>query len=171
VRNEKYKHGGLLKFKINVLLYGNNSWTIALRETNFCTWKIMDIATSFIWVIIFFNRPFEYGDGGIFKLLRWIQNLQLSRWDHNILYRGWTTFNKTTFVRILKFEHYGQLKFKLHILLYGENSWTIALRQMKFCTLKDHGHTYKFYLNHYFLWWSFWMWQYLKILRLCCGKH
>jgi hypothetical protein len=24
-----------------------------------------------------------------------------------------------------------------------------ALRQMKFCTVKDHGHIYKFYLNHY----------------------
>jgi hypothetical protein len=31
-----------------------------------------------------------------------------------------------------------------HILFYGENSWTVALRQMKFCTLKDDTHTYKF---------------------------
>jgi hypothetical protein len=31
--------------------------------------------TSFIRIIIFFNRTFEYGDGGIFKLLRWMQNL------------------------------------------------------------------------------------------------
>jgi hypothetical protein len=28
---------------------------------------------------------------------------------------------------------------------------TVALGQMKFCTLKDHGHTYKFYLNRYSL--------------------
>jgi hypothetical protein len=42
------------------------------------------------------------------------------------------------------------LKVKIHILFYGENSWAIALSQMKFCTLKDHGHTYKFYLNYYF---------------------
>jgi hypothetical protein len=38
-------------------------------------WKIMDIPTSFIWIIIFFGGVFEYNDGGIFKLLRWIQKL------------------------------------------------------------------------------------------------
>jgi hypothetical protein len=40
---------------------------------------------SFIWIIIFFNWPFEYGDG-IFKLLRWMWNLRQSMWDHKILY-------------------------------------------------------------------------------------
>jgi hypothetical protein len=63
-------------------------------------WKIMDIFTSFIWIIIFSNGLFEYGYGGIFKLLRWMQNLHQSTWDHKILYadifRGWTTFNKNT---------------------------------------------------------------------------
>jgi hypothetical protein len=46
----------------------------------------MDIPTSFIWIIIFFNEPFEYGDGGILKLIRWMQNLHQSTWDHKILY-------------------------------------------------------------------------------------
>jgi len=47
-----------------------------LDKRSFVQWKIVDIPTSFILIIIFFNGPFEYGDGGIFKLLRWMQNLQ-----------------------------------------------------------------------------------------------
>jgi hypothetical protein len=46
----------------------------------------VDIPTSFILIINFFTGPFEYGDGGIFKLFRWMQNLHQSTWDHNILY-------------------------------------------------------------------------------------
>jgi hypothetical protein len=40
--------------------------------------KIVDMATSFIWIIVLLDRPFEYGDGGNFKLLRWMQNLHHS---------------------------------------------------------------------------------------------
>jgi len=29
-------------------------------------WKIMDIPTSFIWIIIFFDGDFEYGGGSTF---------------------------------------------------------------------------------------------------------
>jgi hypothetical protein len=43
-----------------------------LDKLSFEQWKIVDIPTSFMWIIILFNGPFEYGDGGIFKLLRWI---------------------------------------------------------------------------------------------------
>jgi hypothetical protein len=50
-----------------------------------------------------------------------------------------------------KYEFGGQLKFKIDILFYGDNSWTVALRQTKFVAMKDDGHTYKFYLNNYFL--------------------
>jgi hypothetical protein len=46
----------------------------------------MAIHRSFIWIIIFFKGPFEYGDGGIFKPLRWMQNMHQSTWDHEILY-------------------------------------------------------------------------------------
>jgi hypothetical protein len=66
------------------------------------------------------------------------------------IFRGWTTFNKTTFAKVQKYEHGGQLIVKIHILLYGQNSLTVALSQMKFCTLQDHGQPYKFYLNHYY---------------------
>jgi hypothetical protein len=61
---------------------------------------------------------------------------------------------------------YGQLNVKIYIVFCGDNSWTIALRQTKCFTVKAHGHTYKFYLNRYFLWWSFWMWRWFKMLRL-----
>jgi hypothetical protein len=57
-----------------------------LDKHSFVEWKIVDIPTSFIWIIIFFNGPFEYGDDGIFKLLRCMQNLHHSMWDHKVLY-------------------------------------------------------------------------------------
>jgi hypothetical protein len=34
----------------------------------------------------FCDGPFYYGDGWIFKLLRWMQNLHQSTWDYAILY-------------------------------------------------------------------------------------
>jgi hypothetical protein len=48
----------------------------------------------------------------------------------------------------------GRLKFIIHILFYGNNSWTVALvvRQMKSGTVKQHGRNYKFYLNYYLVW-------------------
>jgi hypothetical protein len=57
-----------------------------LEEGSVIKWKIMNIPASFVWIIIFLDGTFEYGDGGIFKLLRWIQNLHQSTWDREILY-------------------------------------------------------------------------------------
>jgi hypothetical protein len=37
--------------------------------------KITEIPTSFLQITIFFNEAFQYGDGGIFKLLRQMQKL------------------------------------------------------------------------------------------------
>lgn len=58
-----------------------------------------------------------------------------------------------------KHERGGRLKVKIPILIpksylfYGDKSWTNALtvRQMKFDIVKHHGHTYKFYVNHCFV--------------------
>jgi hypothetical protein len=52
-----------------------------------------------------------------------------------------------------KCERGGRFTFKIHVLFYEDNSLTIALtfRETKFGTVKDHGHAYMFYLNHYFL--------------------
>jgi hypothetical protein len=57
-----------------------------LDKRSFAQWKITDIPTSFVWIIIISNGPFEWGNGGIFKLLRWMQNLHQSTWDHKMLY-------------------------------------------------------------------------------------
>jgi hypothetical protein len=48
--------------------------------------RIHERQRRFILMDIFFNKPFEYGYDGIFKLLRWMQNLHHSTWDHKILY-------------------------------------------------------------------------------------
>jgi hypothetical protein len=50
-----------------------------------------------------------------------------------------------------KYERGGRLNAKIHSLFCGDNPLTIALRQMKFGFVRDLGHTYKFYLNHYFV--------------------
>jgi hypothetical protein len=70
---------------------------LTLRQTKFYTMRV-HIPTSFIWIIIFFNGPFEYGDSGIFKLLRWMQNLDQTTWDHEILYADRSSMNKQLLV-------------------------------------------------------------------------
>jgi hypothetical protein len=56
-----------------------------LRQTKFCTMKD-SVHTYKFYLNNYFNGLFEYGDGWIFKLLRWTQNLHQSMWVHNILY-------------------------------------------------------------------------------------
>jgi hypothetical protein len=36
-----------------------------------------------------------------------------------------------------EYEHDGRLKFKIYNLVYGDNTWTIIPRRMKFYTIKD----------------------------------
>jgi hypothetical protein len=40
---------------------------------------------------------------------------------------------------------------KFIVCFCGDNSLTVALRQMIVGIVRDYGHTYKFYLNHYFV--------------------
>jgi hypothetical protein len=65
-----------------------------LDKRNLVQWKIEDMPTSIIWIITFVNRPFEYGDGGIFKLLRWMRNFRQSTWYHEILYADTSSKDK-----------------------------------------------------------------------------
>jgi hypothetical protein len=71
-----------------------------------------------------------------------------------IALQRWTTFNKPIFVKHQKYECGRWMNVKIHILLYGDNSWTSALRQMKCGTVKDHGHIYKFYRSQCFIVWQ-----------------
>jgi hypothetical protein len=50
-------------------------------------------------------------------------------------------------VKNQKYEREGRLE----VIFYGGNSYTIVLRQMKFGTVNDHGHTYEFYFNCFYL--------------------
>jgi hypothetical protein len=89
-----------------------------------------------------------------FKLLRWIQNLNQSTWDHGILYADRSSKDgdgqllMRPFCQKQKYERGGRLKVKIHILFYGDNSWTVAVNLMRFGIVEDHGHTYKFYFIH-----------------------
>jgi hypothetical protein len=40
-----------------------------LDKWSFVQWKIMDIPTSFTWIVIFFDRAFEYGGGLNFEVM------------------------------------------------------------------------------------------------------
>jgi hypothetical protein len=57
-----------------------------LDKRSLVQWKIMYIPTILVLIIIFLDWPFAYSDGGIFRLLRWMQNLHQSMLDHGILY-------------------------------------------------------------------------------------
>jgi hypothetical protein len=56
------------------------------------------------------------------------------------IFKGWIAFNK------IIFENKNAImagRWKLTFIFpYGGNSWTVELRQIKFDTVKDHGHTY-----------------------------
>jgi hypothetical protein len=59
------------------------------------------------------------------------------------------------FMETEKYEHGEPFKFKMYILFYRGNSWTVAVRQIKFGAVKYHGRTYKIYLNYYYVWRNF----------------
>jgi hypothetical protein len=84
-----------------------------------------------------------------------MQNLHQSTWDHGILYVDRSSKEgqllETIFVKNKKYERGGQLKFKLHILFCGENSWTVAVSKIRFGIVEDHRRTYKFYFINYFV--------------------
>jgi hypothetical protein len=90
-----------------------------------------------------------------FKLLRWMQNFHQLTWDHKILYTDRSSKDEQLlinhFCKNKKYEHSDRLNVKIHSLFCGDNSWTVALRQMNFGIVRDLGHTYKFYLNHCFV--------------------
>jgi hypothetical protein len=76
--------------------------------------------------------------------------------DHEILYPNKSSKDKQLLIRPFlsktkKYEHGGRLNVKIHSLFCGDNSRTVTLRQMNFGTVRDHGHTYKLYLDHYFV--------------------
>jgi hypothetical protein len=85
-----------------------------------------------------------------------MQNLHQSTWDHGIVYTDRSLKDEQLLITPLlsktkKYEHGGRLNIKIHSLFCGDNSRTVALGQMNFGIVEDHGHTYKFYLNHYFV--------------------
>jgi hypothetical protein len=136
----------------------------------------MDMPTSFIWIIVFFSRPFEYGNGGIFKLLRWMQNLLQPKWDHELFYADRSSMDKHFLVipllrKTKNTNIAGGWMFKYTFYFLESTTWSVAIRHMKFCTLKYRGHTYKFYLYHYFLWRRFSILRWFDILRLCWDKR
>jgi hypothetical protein len=54
-------------------------------------------------------------------------------------------------VKNKEYERGSQLKVKVRILLNGDNSWTVAVGQIKFGIVEGRGQTYKFYFTHYFV--------------------
>jgi len=87
-----------------------------------------------------------------FKLLKWMQNLyQLTR-GREIVHADRSL--KAGQVSVRNFCESqrntncgGRLNVKTNTVFHEDNSWTVGRRQMKFVTVKDYGHTYKFYLN------------------------
>jgi hypothetical protein len=95
------------------------------------------------------------------KPLRGMQNFHQSAWDYEMVYAVRSSvkeqLNKNIFIKKISkiYECERRLKVQIRDLFYGDNLWTVALTQMKFDTVKDHGHTCKIYLNRYLVWQSF----------------
>jgi hypothetical protein len=69
----------------------------------------------------------------MFKLLMWMKKLapvNVRPWNFICwqIFKSWTTFKKTIFMRNKKTWKCRLVKAKM---FYGDNSWTVALRQMK----------------------------------------
>jgi hypothetical protein len=62
-----------------------------------------------------------------FKLLKWMQNLHQSTWDHESLYTDRSSKDEQLLIRPFlsktkKYEHGGRLNVKVHSLFCGDNS-------------------------------------------------
>jgi hypothetical protein len=62
-----------------------------------------------------------------FKLLRWMQNLRQSTWEHDILYTDKSSKNEQLLMRPFlsknkKYEHGGRLNVEIHSLFCGDTS-------------------------------------------------
>jgi hypothetical protein len=134
------------------------------------------IHTSFIWIIIFLTYLLNMAMVGFSNYWGGCKTFTSQRGPYNFvcwqIFRGWTTFSETTFRKPSNINMAGiwKLQFTFYFMLRTRELF-VARRPVKFCTLKDHGHTYNFYLNLYFLWQSFLIWRYFKILRLYCDIH
>jgi hypothetical protein len=53
---------GRLKLKIYILFYGENAWTVALRQIKFGAVKFRNLLTSVIWTIILSDLSFKNGE-------------------------------------------------------------------------------------------------------------
>jgi hypothetical protein len=72
-----------------------------LDKQSLVQWKVADIHTSFVWIFIFLGEPFEYGDGGIFRLPRWMQTLPQPMCDHEISYADSSSYAGQLLIRPL----------------------------------------------------------------------
>jgi hypothetical protein len=63
---QRYEHGGRLTFKTHILFMTTTHEIFHLEKRSLVQWNTMDIPTSYIWIIIFFDRAFEYGGGSKF---------------------------------------------------------------------------------------------------------
>jgi hypothetical protein len=112
-----------------------NSLLVLVRQPmNRCTWTTVatmeDNGHTFIWIIIIFNWAFEYGDVGIIKLLRWLQNLHLSTWEHEIFLR-WQIFKRRSMGGwMLKFTFYYFME-RTNEPLYSEKRSSIQRKIME----------------------------------------
>jgi hypothetical protein len=94
------------------LVRKSGHWRLSRRHTNFPTWQT-------------------------FKLLRWMQNFHQPTWDHGILYADRSSEDEH-FVRqfLWKNVRRERLNLKINILFNEDNSWTVALKHLKFGTEK-----------------------------------
>jgi hypothetical protein len=72
-----------------------------LYKQSLVQWKFMDIPTSFIWIIVFFDGGSESDGGETSGCLRWMWNLHQSAWDHEILHADRSSKDVQLLMRLL----------------------------------------------------------------------
>jgi hypothetical protein len=89
------------------------------------------------------------------------------------IFRGWTTFNEVTFAKTQKYEHGRRLNFKLTFCFMETIHEPWHLHNRSLVQWKYYGHTYKLYLNNYFLQLTVWIWLWwdFKLQRWMQNLH
>jgi hypothetical protein len=77
---------GVWNLKFSFCFMERTLQSLHLDKRRFGAMKHRGHTYKFIWIIIFFNEAFEYGGGGFFKLLRYMQSFHHLTLDHYILY-------------------------------------------------------------------------------------
>jgi hypothetical protein len=105
---QKYEHGGLLTFKINIFFHGDNSWKDAFIQTKFGIMEDHGHACQVLFEWLFCLTGlwiWRCWDFQITEVGAQVAPVNLEVWNFicRQTFEGWTTFKTTTFAKSQKY--------------------------------------------------------------------